>query len=680
MYIAGTDGAAAAAAYTVTLTVNNTSTTLTNAIASLLATLPPTYNAAGVKITAATVNGTVCPTTGANAFCTWTVSPAANYESGATSNQLYLWDSGMKTPSTTNAIAATKNATFTLSFPMWQTSSPYADTTLSANPDGGCPPTYKTNCTTTYSAFALGATGATTTAVVPTATLDSTELGIYSLNPTLMTSSFSPPTVSTNANETSVWSFTNTSTGQDANPDYIDKFVLTPPTGMMPTAITFSSGPWGAYKSGTTWVFTLCGSATCTPTAAQYQNALAPGASLSATFTFGTAPTAGTYSMPWTVEGANGGATSAAGSTALAVSSIDANVGFTYSTGFFGNPATAGVAPAVASGAEPTTGSDADPTYGTTFVYQISNIGSSAITSATVTIPYQDRFLNTPAASSGTNIFTLTGAPYVTGAGVGTAGAGCNGAVAAANYASSTTTATGKIVLTNCNIAPNQSISIVFNMKVPYAISSEFVFPSTVNGTTTAVAGYTAANYLKIIPDAHLTIAVPTGGGNVPVYSGESATASCTGTLCAWNGTNSATPDNTSSGAPANLAFGTITSTNTYTNVLNASVSSDLSGSEGWQLLVTADVNPTSASKTGTLYTWSSTYAGINSSVTLANTSQPTTPVPTGGTTQTIASFTGAASPSRVAIDNLMNFGISFSPTVTQGPQSINLTYTLVTN
>ena len=307
-------------------------------------------------------------------------------------------------------------------------------------------------------------------------------------------------------------------------------------------------------------MFTLCGSATCTPTTAEYLTSLAPGGSLAATFTFGTAPTAGTYPMPWTVEGTNGGATSAAGSTTLTVSALDASVSFTYATGFGGAAPTAGVAPAIVSGVEPTTGSDADPTYGTTFVYQITNTGSTTITSATVTIPYQDRFFTIPAASSGTDIFDVTSAPYVTGTGVGASGDGCNGAVAAANYASSTTTAAGKITLTNCNIQPNQSISIVFDMKVPYAIASEFAFAATLNGTTTAaVAAYTAANFLKIIADAHLAIVVPNGNGNVPLYSGESATTSCTGTLCTWTWTNSATPDATTPSAPFFFNFCSIT-------------------------------------------------------------------------------------------------------------------------
>ena len=687
MYVAGTSGSASGATYQLTLTVSNTSPAgNSNNISDLEITLPPTFNAGNVSLTSFTSSGCTSP-------CNWSATAASAIDSSAPPNAINLWDqSTIGSNNPPNTIVPGATATIVLSFPMWATSAIYTDTTIHANINGGCPLAAQPYCPTVFNQYDLSKTAATRAAIVPSSTvIDSTALGVYSLSPTLMSSAFVPSVIAAGAATTAKWQITNTATSQDANPDYIDSITLATPTGMVPDSISGLPAGWGAYKVGSNWVLTLCGSAACTPTSAQWQNSLAPGATLSATFNYTTTfPVTGVYSMPWTVSGANGGA-SASGSTPVTVNSTAATIGFTYAGGLGGNAPNGTTAALTAVAGEPTVGSDADTTYGNTFVYEITNTGNTSISGVSIAVPYQDRYFVNAPASTGTNVFAISS---VLVAGSGSGGAGCTGtlgvlgspAATTAGYFSSTTSAAGVINLTGCTgFAVGKKIDVFIDMKAPYAIGSEFPFTAKLNPTTTPIAAtptYAASNFLKIILDARLTIMVPTGGGAVPTPGGPGATAttSCTGTACSWNGTPGTPPS-----VPI-VDFGTLAAgTFTFSNLINASVITDGSGSDGWQLYVSSDNNPVASGITLNTETGSSTtgQAGFTTNLsTSAYSSVPYVPGASPNPASALLMSTFAAAPSirRAPIDNLSNFQLSFPSTVPSGLKTVTVTYTLVVN
>ncbi|TAM75267.1 hypothetical protein EPN44_09430 [bacterium] len=577
MYDVNTGGTPSNAAYSLTLTVVNKGPNET--LKDLEMTFPSTYdgNTNTPILQSVTVNG--ANQTG------WRVLPQQS-NGALTTNQIELQCRGGCA-----GVGFNKTAVFVLNFPMFQIPFGYQSIPMVANfdnPSGGGAP------------YTLSSTQSTQNAIVGATNIDSTELAVYSLNPTTMTSVFSPNTVPTGLASTTVLNFTNTSNASSPFPDYVDEIDLSVPSGVIPTSIAVPAG-WYVNQTASgppaTYVIQVCPIGQPKPCSSAYEaNALAPGQTLPITFNYAASPfpTTGTYNVAWTVVGANGGATSAPSQNAtLTVSPTSASVAFTDVGGYVGAFPPSGNPTPVPGSTQPQIGTDANNPNGSSFLYQIANNGQKTITSVNITVPGQTRaFIN---ATDGAGVFwKFAVAPYVNGPGAASPGT-CSGSLNASNYGSATAGGgNGVINLTGCNIASGQSINLYFNAETPYDLGSYFDWPTRVTstgaggGTVNATPPYAGAGSLQVVFDAQMNIITPPSGtGTVlpkPGPGGSMPATNCLG--CVVDTTQS----------PTLITLGSFTGTFTATDLVNASISSDAVSPDSWTLYASANNNPLNGS------------------------------------------------------------------------------------
>jgi hypothetical protein len=591
-------------------------------------------------------------------------------------------------------LATGKTATFVINQPILLSAFPFQQINGTANRRDW----HGFGSTTT---FALAPTNALTNAVAGTQNIDSTELGVFSLDPQLMSATISPVVVPALANQNWTFSFLNTSTGLDPNPDYISQLLITVPAAgganyPTVTSVTASNGAtWHATATGTAgqWLLSLCNVSTApvrttqasTPCAGTTDtSALPPGGTLTINFNYAAAPAVGTYPINWTVVGANGGGVVDAAGTQvpnLVVANTTAQTSFTFAGGYTATPSHPPVAPiqGVPFGSQPIIGSWSDYNEGNGFVYELHNNGSTVITDVSLAIPWANtsgQLFDTanPWSVDPASIFVY---------GAGAAGAHCSGAgiLSLTQAVNGTPGTSGLLRLSGCNIAVGQNLDIFMNAKDPYDVGSTFKFDASVatgnttpldprtSGNVNTLPIYSLSNTVRVVTDARLAIQIPTGPFPSTYAPGLSGQSNPTAIGCAGCTFSSA-------GALPLINLNSITGTVTVNDGLAASVYSD--SSAGWNLSVSADVNPGTSS--GQLSTWIDTTA---SSVPAAGTYTKTTTVPTLVPTAgslALSNFNGAVQ--KRPVDNIMNYRVTVNPLSVNNntTTTVTLTYTLVAN
>ena len=679
MYRLGTHSAVSGGMYQVTLTVVNNGAPA--ALSTLELVMPATVdpNVLVPQVVSATINGVNQTAnwnkirnqngTGANAVGDNSLGPNAF--------ALFTTVGGAMLP-------VGKTATFVINMPILQAAFPFQQIAATANYGSGTP-------------YNVGPTNVQTNAIAGTQNVDSTELGVFSLDPSLMFANVTPAVVPTLANAVWQFEFDNASTGLDPNPDYVSQLLITvPPAGGANypaiTSVTASNGAtFNANPTGTAgqWLIDLCavavapvaGTQTSTPCAAAVDaNSLPPGGKLFVNFKYAAAPAVGTYPIAWTIVGANGGAVVPAAGTQipnLVVANTTAQTSFTFAGGYTAAPSHPPVAPiqSVPLGSQPIVGSWSDYTEGNGFVYELHNNGSTTITDVSIAIPW---------ANTSGQLFD-TGFPWSLDAasvfvyGAGAAGAKCsaNGINSFVQAVNGTPGTSGLLKLSGCNLAVGQNLDVFFYARSPYDINSTFRFDSTVaTGNVTPpdprVAAnvntlplYSLSNTMRIVADARLTIQIPNAGGvYAPALNTAVPALACPG--CTYN----------SGGALPLINLNQIIGTVNLVDPLSASVYTD--SANGWNLSVSADVNPSTSS--GQLSTWV-TPESAAAGGTYTRTTTAATLVPTAGTLA-LSNWLGTAPVPKKPVDNLMGYRVTVNPLSVNNnlTTTITLTYTLIAN
>ncbi|MDQ2680040.1 MAG: hypothetical protein M3Y21_03335 [Candidatus Eremiobacteraeota bacterium] len=555
-------------------------------------------------------------------------------------------------------------ATFTLRFPIFQTSFTEQEIPAIANFDGGCG-----SCSAP--SFSLNPVTAKNNAIAGLTNVDSGELGAFSLNPNLMSNVFTPNTVGTGAPTTATMTFTNTSSTSDPNPDYVDQINLIFPNtnNINPASITVPAGWVATQKSADNWTIALCANPTnAVPCANPEPTALAPGQQLTMTMHYpaGPFPNPGTYNVQWWATGANGGASTKpiVTNASITFSSTTASVAFTSIGGI-----------AVPNGTEPQVGTDTNFATGNQYVFVVTNTGSTNIDTANITVPGTTRSGTSGQDSAGMD-WTITTAPVITlsGGSTGTNGT-CSGTLNGAQYASASGPSTnGFINLTGCVLKPGGTATVTFNAKAPYLIGNEFVWATGVKSGPTNVAAtsvYTAANVVKIILNGTLTIITPalgfiapTSPNSITPQAGSGATPSTSCVSCQML-----------SLTPANLDFGYFTGNFLGTDVVDASVFSDANGANTWQLFVTTAPGPNPAGGAGPMLSTNVDAPRSSSGAGFTVTTPGLTTVATTTPGLQLAGFNGASA-LRKPLDSIMSYNINTGGVTS--PQTVTLTFTLV--
>jgi len=392
---------------------------------------------------------------------------------------------------------------------------------------------------------AYGYNGASTTSI------DSLEIGAFSLNANLMTASFTPATVGSGQNPTPITIVaTNTSTAADPNPDAIDEIVLEQKTSNAWTINAGSTvtGPTGwalqntFNPSGNTldYYFGVCAAqavqadgppqttGTLVPltaaypspppcTGAQEANSLQPGQTLTINANLKTTGGLSAGSIAWTMyaHGANSGGWTALKSFNLTVQNESASVGF-QSLG------TTCPGTTVPTNSAPTIGSASN-----CFVYTVKNTSSStSIGKTDITIPAFD--INGLSA----NAWTLTGGSPTANIKIGTisggvftttgAPTGCT--ISAANTFQAVPGSTnGQIEINSCTgFTPGKTLAIEFQATSPGQQANSYMFPATIDGLTTS-PNWIGDTTIQESFSVGLTVVVdpsnPGPGGSTPVVS-----------------------------------------------------------------------------------------------------------------------------------------------------------------
>jgi hypothetical protein len=676
MYRSGTNGAIAPGTYLATITVQNNGAA--RPMDDIQFRMPATFdpNTSTPTLVSATINGV-------NKTSTWKIYNQ-NGSNGATADNTLSSNSfGLQTTTNASTLPANDTAVFVINLPIPLTSFPFQEIAATANYHNVA------GLTNPVNAYDVGPINTLTNAVAGTQNIDSTELGVFSLDSSLMQATVTPNVIPALATATTTFQLVNSTTGVDPNPDYIDQILLTVPTGAIPNSLTITSPnqtgvTWYANPTGTSgqWRIELCqpGPAPCSGTTDA--NALPPGDALQIKFNYTAAPTVGSYNIAWAARGANGNAVATATGSQipiLKVANTTANTSITFSGGY--NPAptypiTAGQGyTSVASGTEPTIGSWSNYLAGNGFVYSLYNNGSTPITDVAIYIPA----LNTSGQEFDAQDWNVqAGSVYVYGAGA--QGAQCSGTgIASLTEPIGTTpgpATNGSIVLSGCNVPLGGTLNVFFNARSPYDTSGNpsFRFDASVADGAAPPAqasyntqqAYSLSTNVRIVIDARLAIVVPTGGtyGSSLYGVGDAPSVSCL--TCTY--TNGLTPI---------VNFNNITGTVTANDGLAASVYSD--STNGWNLSVSADVNPSTSS--GQLSTWVSTDSSVPGAGTYTKSisASPGTVVPTAGT---LPLSTYAGSVAKTPIDNLMSFLVTVNPNSVNNntTTTVTLTYTLIAN
>jgi hypothetical protein len=338
---------------------------------------------------------------------------------------------------------------------------------------------------------------------------------------------------------------------------------------------------------------------------------------------------------------------------------------------------------AVPAGTEPIVGSWSDFTNGNAFVYELYNNGSTTITDVSVSIPSSNTSgkFGDPA---GWKIMQPTIHVY----GQGAAGGSCsnNGIKSLVQPVPGAPGTQGLLMLSGCNLLPNQRLDIFFDAQSPYdttLATPVFAFNASVAtggavppdprvaANINTLPSYQLSNTERIVVDAKLVIQVPTGAWPGSTYAPGlygGSTPSAIGCLsCTF----------ASGGAYPLINLNNIAGTVTANDSLAATVYSD--SANGWNLSVQSDLNPNTSS--GQVSTWVSSDSSAPGTgvYTRSVNAAPGTIIPVGSTL-TLSSYTGAVR--KQPIDNIMSY------TVTVNPLSVNnnvtttatLTYTLIAN
>jgi hypothetical protein len=218
---------------------------------------------------------------------------------------------------------------------------------------------------------------------------------------------------------------------------------------------------------------------------------------------------------------------------------------------------------------------------------------------------------------------------------------------------------------------------VFFYARSPYDINSTFRFDSSVaTGNVTApdprvganvntLPLYSLSNTMRIVADARLTIQIPNIGGiYAPGLNTATPALSCPG--CTYN----------SAGALPLINLNQITGTVNLVDALSASVYTD--SANGWNLSVSADVNPSTSS--GQLSTWV-TPESASAGGTYNRTTTVATFVPTAGTLA-LSNWVGTAPVPKKPVDNLMGYRVTVNPLSVNNNTmtTVTLTYTLIAN
>ncbi len=449
--------------------------------------------------------------------------------------------------------------------------------------------------------------------------IDSTAIGSYSLDNSLMTGSFAPNSVGSPSDNNVTVALSNASTS-GTFPDEIDAIAVDIPSNeaWSNPAVSAPSAGW-SYLGSTTPVagttrywFGLCAAQkpgntgtwnpptgnnmTACATATEQAHALQPSETFNATGALNVpngvaGPITGTI---WT-HGANGDGWNGNGKTiTLSISATGATAGFSAVYPYSGS-----IVPVTAPNI-PTVGADSDTTYGNTFQYTITNTGASAgncaggipcnsLTKVQVTIPYQD--INGVTGTDTTGIdwqITPKAAP--------TATVTINGSQAGGKACTATVTnpvplgaptSNGNITVTGgagCYIAPGDSMTITFNAQAPYKVNDIFNFPATFSvlaagGTTNGVSAASAwpnDTDVEVVPNASLVIVVDPGTG--PGANPSHPSPNCPG--CAF--------------AASSINMGGVANNQSVTgsDIATVSVYTDVGNPAGWGLYVSTDNNP----------------------------------------------------------------------------------------
>ncbi len=394
--------------------------------------------------------------------------------------------------------------------------------------------------------------------------LDSLAVGAFSLTSSYMSALFSPTSVGTSTTTAVQMQLTNTATSQEALPDDLDAVVFELPNntyfGAAPAFSSLNSswsylgavspgvgggatidywfsacpwpaadvnlahGPQNANLAGTSLPAVGSGNG-CS--AAQEDNAIAPGANFSATGNFKAPAAISTVTATAYGHGANGNGWSKGISFNLTVTSLSATAGFA-NVGLYGNP------PAVSTNTTPQLAGDTSTQYGNTFVYTIKNTsgGANNITSAQILIPWQDTSRadgndgTCPAAGCIWTLTTSGETPVITG------GAGYSHCAVTAFSSATASTSNGVITIGNsggvCTISPGGSINVEWSMQGPYKVNDSYKFPTCINGTfnaagtcsnTLAAESWTGDQTVQIVLGASVVITVaPTQNANGYAY------------------------------------------------------------------------------------------------------------------------------------------------------------------
>jgi hypothetical protein len=696
MYRSGTD-AAAGGTYPLTITINNNGAA--KPMNNVEFVMPPTVNPNGwpnVSLASAVVNGV-------NVKADWAIYVEDTGVAGTTSDATLGPNSFalvVNNKPGTGQIPVGKTGVFVLNMPISLSAYPFQEVSGTANYDNAVG--YTVGIGAPYN---VGPTNAQSNAVAGTTNIDSTELGVFSLDTSLMAASIAPAVVPALANATWTFSFLNTSTGLDPNPDYISQLLLTVPAagaGIFPTitSVTASNGAtFNANPTGTAgqWLLDLCAVSTAPVVATQAStpcagttdsSALPPGGTLTVNLKYAAAPAVGTYQVKWIVVGANGGGVVAAAGAQnpnLVVANTTAQTSFTYSGGYTAAPAYPPVPPitAVPANSQPVVGSWSNFTDGNAFVYELFNNGSTSITNVSLSIPSS----NTSGQFGDAAGWKVIGAT-INVYGPGAAGASCSGSgIQSLTQPTPGSPGTqGLLMLSGCNLPPGQKLDIFFYAQNPYdatLANPVFAFNASVatGGATppdprtpaniNTLPIYSLANTERIVVDARLAIQIPTGVGpytyTPALFGASNPTIVCPG--CTF----------TTGGASPLINLNNINGSVTVGDSLAASVYSD--STNGWNLSVSADVNPSTSS--GQLSTWmvpaSSSAPGVGTYTISALHVSPGTVVPTAGTLA-LSSFTGAVR--KQPIDNIMSYLVTVNPLSVNNnaTTTVTLTYTLIAN
>ena len=518
-------------------------------------------------------------------------------------------------------------------------------------------------------------------------TVDSLAFSMYSLDQSLMSATLSPSSAGQGTSPTETVTFTNTTSGADANPEYIDNVLITAPNSFSTSSNPSTTTPgWqylGLVTSGSTnyWWFSACNNAqntvanlppTSTPltavfpqftacTSAQLTRALGPGAALSMTFPLQNLNTSGTDTFGYYAHGANAGGWSSQGTFALTVTPVSASAGFNAAGGY-------PTATTVANGSIPMIGGNVDPTYGNAYTYTVKNTSATGagnnITYMRIRIPGTD--------TSGANATDASGQYWqITGTGPTVTGS-TDGCTVTAYQSATSAGADGYIDIgktsgSACALKPGDTLTVTYTAKSPSSANDTYQFTTQNmnNAGITAGENWQYDTYVKVSLSVGLSVIVdpsnPGPGGSAPAPT-------CPGAYpCSFSGTT--------------IDFGTVpnNTTNNYTDVARASIYITSSGSVTWNLSVQASSNParTGAGATNELLTDVDSASSTQNPthITFDQTSYAVVPTASSMTLANGSNVINSSTP----FDVIQNLELSIG-TEAITSHAVTITYTLITN